>query len=98
MTLSRSDVFAMHTAHYEALQLASELTSAKLRAIPGIGSGPMGLTPDAIKFGPEYRAAKRAYDNSAAILRDFAKTYCKAWPKEIRALRDARRAAKLVPA
>jgi hypothetical protein len=37
-------------------------TSRAWKAVPGAGTGPMGLTPDAVKFGPEYRAARRAYE------------------------------------
>ncbi len=40
-----------------------------MKAIPGIGSGPMGLTPDHVKFSPAYRAAKAASDAAFAKLR-----------------------------
>lgn len=42
---------------------------ANLAAIPGVGSGPMGLTPDAVKFSPAYRAAKAEMDRLFTALR-----------------------------
>ena len=41
----------------------------KLAAIPGVGSGPMGLTPDTVKFSPAYRATKAEMDRLFAALR-----------------------------
>ena len=64
-----------------------------LGAIPGVGTGPMGLTPDEVKFSPEYRNAKKAVDAAFAALRNFNGKYVKVFKNEIRAERDARRAA-----
>lgn len=61
----------------------------------GTGSGPMGLTPDAIKFGPEFRRARAASDNIKAIQRKFVPVFSKRFKKEIIKHRDERRAAKL---
>jgi hypothetical protein len=88
-----SPIFPAAKAHYDALSEAAEVASKRLRAIPGIGSGPMGLTPDAIKFSPEYREASAAYQRAAGILKDYAKGYCRTFKREIAADRDARRAA-----
>lgn len=41
---------------------------AALKAFP---RGRMGLTPDAVKATPEWRAAKQAYDRAFAALRSF---------------------------
>jgi hypothetical protein len=65
-------------------------TSRAWKAVPGAGTGPMGLTPDAVKFGPEYRAAKRAYEIAAAELRAFDSQFVKRFKAELRAERRAR--------
>lgn len=71
-----------------------ERTGKVLREIPGVGSGPMGLTPDAIKASPEYRAAKAAYDKAFAALRAFNGKYVKLFKAEISAERAERFAKK----
>lgn len=48
---------------------AWKAASAALKAIPGVGSGPMGLTPEHIRLSPEYRAAKTAYDRAFQAVR-----------------------------
>ena len=77
------------TACHDAIRdtLAAEL------GIPARGA--MGLTPDAIKFAPRYRAAKRALDRAVATSRAFHGQYAGRFKKEIRAAIDARRLAKL---
>ena len=67
------------------------VTGKALRAIPGVGSGPFGLTPDAISQSPDYRAAKAAYDAAFAALRAFNGKYVKVFKAEIAAERSARR-------
>ena len=51
--------------------------SRALKAIPGVGSGPMGLTPDDVKARPEYREAKLASCRAFAALRSFNAHYAK---------------------
>lgn len=51
-------------AAIEAARLSEREAAARLRAVPGIGAGPMGLTPDSVKAGPAYREA-RAYHAAA---------------------------------
>lgn len=62
-----------------------------LKAIDGVGTGPMGLTPDAIKFGAEYRAAKAVMDKAFADLRKFNSMMTKQYKKEINAEQKAKR-------
>ena len=57
--------------------------SRNFKAIPGVGSGPMGLTPDDIKARPDYRIAKQAMDKTFAELRAFNAVYVKRFKKEI---------------
>lgn len=65
--------------------------SVALGDIPGIGSGPMGLTPDAVKFSPEYRRAKEAFEKSAERLRNLTRWIVRTYPKEARAAAQSRR-------
>lgn len=76
-------------------KLEAELTAAsrQLNAIPGVGSGPMGLTPDAVKFAPEYRQARAAYEAARATLNELNRFINRTFAKEIRAERRARRTA-----
>lgn len=60
-----------------------------LNAFP---KGAMGLTPDAVKFSPEFRAAKQAFDVAFAKLRNFNSAFTKAYADEIREERRTRRA------
>jgi hypothetical protein len=51
-----------------ALEKEVSTTGAVLRSFPRLASG---LTPDAVKFSPEYRAAKAASDRAFQALRKF---------------------------
>lgn len=64
--------------------------SAALNRFP---VGPMGLTPDAVKASPEYRAAKMAFDSAFAGQRCFNASFVRTFRREIAAERAARRAA-----
>jgi hypothetical protein len=65
--------------------------SAKLNAIPGVGTGRMGLTPDGVKFSSAYRGAAAELAVAMANARRFNAWYTKAFKKELRAERDAKR-------
>lgn len=84
--------YALAKIVYEEFERQQKEASAALRAIPGVGSGPMGLTPDAVKFSPEYRAAKARCDAVAKAAKPFFLNFAKQYKKEIIAERDARRA------
>ncbi len=64
-----------------------------LSAVPGISSGPMGLTPDEVKASPEYRNAKADYEACREALRRFNAWFMREYGKEYRAEWKARRAA-----
>ena len=64
------------------------------KSIPGIGSGPMGLTPDDVKNTPEYRIAKQAMDKAFAELRAFNAVYAKRFKKELAIERKLKREGK----
>lgn len=50
-----------------------------------------GLTPDHIKFSPDYRAVKTAYDSAFKALRQFNINFNRVFKKEIRAERRNRK-------
>jgi len=87
--------FATFRAAQNALQFQLDQASKKLETIPGHASGPMGLTPDEVKFTPRYQAARRDCEHAMAALQRLNKAHVKRFAKELRAERDARRAAKL---
>lgn len=55
--------------------------------------GPMGLTPDSVKATVEWKIAKHQFDAAFAKLRNFNGAFVKAFAKEMRDERRARRAA-----
>lgn len=81
----------------QALEIIAQLDAAHDAIIwpEGCGTGPMGLTPDHIKFGPEFRNARARSEGIKAIQRKFVPVFSKRFKKEIIAHRDAKRAAKL---
>jgi hypothetical protein len=80
--------YADARAKRDALELTVSMHSATLKAFP---KGPMGLTPDDIKFGPAYRTAKAAYDRAFAELRDFNAEFVKQYAKDIERERASRK-------
>ena len=71
--------------------IEARLKAASAAMPKGTGSGPMGLTPDAIKFSPEYRAAKLVVDRTMRELREFNRWFVPTFKKEISAEIRARR-------
>lgn len=55
-----------------------------LRAVPGVGSGPMGLTPDHVKVSPEYREARAAADKAFREMQRVNAWFCKTYAREYR--------------
>jgi hypothetical protein len=82
--------FAEAKATASAIEIEIRATEVALDAFP---VGPMGLTPDAVKVSPEFRAAKKAFDAAFAKLRAFNGYYVKTFAKELREDRRIRRAA-----
>lgn len=87
---------AFEWAHARALEFEAREREAGtvLAAIPGVGSGSNGLTPDSVKASPEYQAARAAYDRAKADLQAFNAVYVKQHAKALRAARRARDAAR----
>lgn len=85
--------FAVARARYDALQSRAAIASRALASVPGIGSGPMGLTPDNVRATRAYQLAKADYDAAANEARRFAIAYCKAFKLELANERRQARAA-----
>lgn len=83
-------------AKVTASLLNSDYTAAirNFKAIPGVGSGPMGLTPDDVRARPDYRIAKQAVDKAFAELRAFNSMYVKRYRKELATERKIKREGK----
>lgn len=92
MTVFTAMTYAEFKRTVETYQSIADRYSAILQTFP---KGDMGLTPDAVKFSPEFQVAKQAYDRAARAIRDLNGTYAKTFEKEIRADVDARRQARL---
>lgn len=67
------------------LEVKIEIASAKLNSYP---RNEIGLVSDAIKFSPEYRAARAEYSTAAANLKAFNKKFVKHFKTELKAERD----------
>lgn len=69
--------------------------AAKGRALAALsGGGPMGLTPDHVRASPAWREASAAYAEAFQALRRFNQGFVRLYAREIRADRDAARAAR----
>ena len=86
----------MNTMSYENAKLVKDaawdsnrLASEKLRAIPGISSGPFGTTPDHVKETPEYKEAMANFDRTFKNMREINQWFNRVFKKEIRAERKA---------
>lgn len=67
--------------------------AAVLKAVPGLGSGPMGLTPDEVKASPQYLQAKGDWEACWHALRRFNAWFLREYGREYRKERRQARAA-----
>lgn len=63
-------------------QLDAEVTRLGA-ALNASQKGAMGLTPDSVKFGPEFRTAKSQFDAAFHRLRTFNAVFTKAFRREL---------------
>lgn len=87
--------WAEFRAERDRLMAENEAASRAWNALPGVSSGPMGLTPDAVKASPAYRAARARYEASHAALRAFNRAHAASFTKETAREIVERRAARL---
>lgn len=76
--------YAIARAVGAQLEAEHKRASAALKALPGVGTGPMGLTPDAVKFSPEYRTLKAAADAAREAVRRHNGMMVKRYAREMR--------------
>ena len=76
--------YAIARAVGALLEAEHKRASAALKALPGVGTGPMGLTPDAVKFSPEYRTLKAAADAAWEAVRRHNGMMVKRYAREMR--------------
>jgi hypothetical protein len=74
--------FADARAEQVRLEAAVAAAAAALRAVPGVGSGPLRLTPDPVRQTPAYQAARATYDAAFAALRRFNRGYVRTFAAE----------------
>jgi len=83
--------FAVFKATRDAMEAELSAAMKEIQAIPGHASGPMGLTPSAVKALPAWQAARARVDRAFAAVRAFNGANVKRYAREIRAERDAKR-------
>lgn len=83
--------FAVYAAARDVLERAAADASTRLKAL-GASSGPMGLTPDSVKFSPAFQHARRDYRAAADALARLNRANVKRYARELAAERSARRA------
>lgn len=84
----------------EHKQAALMLDATRQRLAVGMGidaRGPMGLTPDAIKFHAEYQKAWKKERQAFSAMREFNTQYTRVFKRELREERRAKRAATVQP-
>lgn len=80
--------FATYKTTVEELNARMKRASQRMREL-GAGTGQRGLTPDHVKFSPEYRLARREYQTAFSALRDLNQKHLKSFRKELQAERVA---------
>ncbi len=92
---ARAIEFAAFIAARDIIESDCRAASDRLAAL-GANSGPMGLTPDSVKFSPEFRQARADYESAFRALQSLNRRNAKRFAPEIRAramLERERRAA-----
>jgi hypothetical protein len=98
---TRSIEFALYQVARDALdaalvQAGKDLSATReaLAKAQGIAAfGPMNLTPESIRLHPDYRRAHAALNSAFEASRRFNGQHVKRFGPELRAERDAKRAA-----
>lgn len=88
---TRAAAFIVGYATQRALERATAAASACLSSVPGIGSGAMGLTPDAVKASPDYQSARAAYQASHDRLARHNAAFVRTFKRELHKARAYRR-------
>jgi hypothetical protein len=86
---TRAALYAYASNERARLESIASAAGDRLKSLSG--GGAMGLTPDSVKIGAEYRAARLEYEKAAARLRAFNAYLLKEYRAEYRAERLAAR-------
>lgn len=78
------------TAKAQQIEMESQCKAASLALDEFPKTGPMGLTPDGVKFSDEYRTARAAYQAALYRLQVFNACYVRRFKRELK--QDRRRA------
>lgn len=87
----------MSVSYEKALSIKAKLeakldeASARMRSIEGVGSGPLGLTPDHVKASEAFIWARAEYNDALAELRGFNTEFMRVYGKRYREDRVAQR-------
>ena len=79
--------------HKQAAEKLKETGQRLARELGIEARGPMGLTPDAIKFSPEYQKAWKRERRAFSVMREFNAQYSRVFKRELREERNAKRKA-----
>ena len=90
-----SPAFLAYRAARDAIKARMIAASARIDAIPGVGSGAYGLTPDHVKASPEWRSAHADYWQAHKALAELNRLNVRRFKREIARERDERRQAML---
>lgn len=82
MTLTAEE-FRKAYAALEAARAVADKASEELATFP---KGPMGLTPDSVKFTPEFQTVRQTYDAATAKVKRLSAVLVKADKAAMRAL------------
>lgn len=88
-----SPAFLVYRTARDILERNHREASARLNAIPGIGSGVMGLTPSHVKASPEFQAAHGAYMQAHKALAELNRVNVPRFKRELAREREERREA-----
>ena len=88
--MATNAAFAVAKATAQHLKGELDKAAARMRGFPKLANG---LTPDDVKASPEWRAARAAYWAAHDAYRAFNAQFTRAFKRELRAERNARREA-----
>lgn len=77
--------------HKQATDKLKETGERLARELGIEARGSMGLTPDAIKFNPEYQKAWKQERQAFSAMREFNTQYTRVFKRELREERNAKR-------
>ena len=93
MCANYTPAFLAYCRARDILERNARQASERLNAIPGVGSGVMGLTPSHVKASPEFQAAHGAYWQAHKALAELNRVNVPRFKRELARERNERREA-----